>query len=48
MPVRKVIKNGKPSYQWGQTGKVYPTREQAEKQGVAIRYSQERRKRGQK
>ena len=32
MPVRKV--NG--GYQWGQTGKVYPTREQAERQGRAI------------
>ena len=43
MPVRKVTdKNGKVGYQWGQTGKVYPTREQAERQGAAIRYSQER------
>lgn len=35
MPVRKV--NG--GYQWGQTGKVYPTREQAERQGRAIERS---------
>ena len=32
MPVRKV----QGGYQWGQSGKVYPTREQAERQGRAI------------
>jgi len=32
MPVRKV----KGGYRWGTTGKVYPTKEQAEKQGRAI------------
>ena len=32
MPVRKV----KGGYQWGKTGKVYPTKEQAERQGKAI------------
>ena len=32
MPVHKV--NG--GYQWGNTGKVYPTREQAEQQARAI------------
>ena len=32
MPVKKV----KGGYQWGNTGKVYPTKEQAEKQGNAI------------
>lgn len=31
MPVRKV----KGGYQWGKGGKVYPTREQAEKQAKA-------------
>jgi len=31
MPVRKV----KGGYKWGTTGKVYPTKEQAEKQGKA-------------
>lgn len=35
MPVRKVSGG----YQWGQTGKVYPTREQAERQGRAIEAS---------
>lgn len=35
MPVRKV----QGGYQWGQTGKVYPTREQAERQGRAIEAS---------
>lgn len=32
MPVRKV----KGGYRWGETGKVYPTREQAQAQGRAI------------
>lgn len=32
MPVKKV----KGGYQWGNAGKVYPTKEQAEKQGKAI------------
>lgn len=32
MPVRKV----KGGYQWGTSGKIYPTKEQAEKQGKAI------------
>lgn len=35
MPVRKV----QGGYQWGQSGKVYPTREQAERQGRAIEAS---------
>ena len=35
MPVRKV----QGGYQWGSTGKVYPTREQAERQGRAIEAS---------
>ena len=32
MPVRKV----KGGYQWGTSGKVYPTRQQAERQARAI------------
>lgn len=32
MPVRKV----KGGYRWGTTGKVYPTKKEAEKQGKAI------------
>lgn len=32
MPVRKVSGG----YQWGTTGKVYPTKEQAERQGRAV------------
>lgn len=40
MPVRKV----KGGYRYGESGKVYPTKEQAEKQGAAIRASQKRRK----
>ena len=42
MPVRKV-KNG---YQWGSTGKVYPTKAEAEKQGRAIRASGYGKKKG--
>lgn len=42
MPVRKVIKNGKPAYQYGTTGKIYSSRKKAEAQGAAIRASQRR------
>ena len=35
MPVRKV----KGGYRWGKSGKVYPTRAQAARQGTAIRAS---------
>lgn len=35
MPVKKVVKNGTVSYQWGNQ-KVYPTKAQAEAQGKAI------------
>ena len=40
MPVRKV----KGGYRYGRKGKTYPTRKQAEKQGRAIKASQNRRK----
>lgn len=40
MPVKKV----KGGYKYGTTGKVYPTKKQAEKQGQAIRISQAKRK----
>lgn len=40
MPVKKV----KGGYKYGQSGKVYPTKAQAEKQGQAIRISQAKRK----
>lgn len=40
MPVRKV----KSGYQYGTTGKIYPTKKQAEKQGQAIRISQAKQK----
>ena len=39
MPVMKV--NG--GYRYGQTGKVYPTKAQAEKQGRAIKASQSKK-----
>lgn len=40
MPVRKV----KGGYRYGTKGKTYKTRKQAERQGRAIRASQNRRK----
>lgn len=40
MPVRKV----KGGYRYGTKGKIYPTKEQAEKQGKAIKISQKRKK----
>lgn len=37
MPVHKVIKDGRTiGYQWGETGKVYRTKAQAERQARAI------------
>lgn len=39
MPVRKV----KGGYKYGSTGKVYPTKAQAERQGRAIKASQAKR-----
>lgn len=39
MPVRKV----KGGYKWGKTGKVYPTKAQAERQGRAIEASKSKR-----
>jgi len=40
MPVHKC----KGGYKWGKTGKVYPTKEQAEKQGRAIEASKTKQK----
>ena len=36
MPVRKLTVNGETFYQWGQSGKMYKKREDAERQGTAI------------
>jgi len=36
MPVRKLTVNGETFYQWGQSGKMYKKRSDAEKQGTAI------------
>jgi hypothetical protein len=36
MPVRKLNINGETFYQWGQSGKMYKKKEDAEKQGYAI------------
>jgi hypothetical protein len=44
MPVRKV----KGGYRWGTSGKVYPTKEQAEKQGKAIMASGYKKKKPKK
>jgi len=33
------IKKVKGGYKWGKSGKTYPTKEQAEKQAIAIRLS---------
>jgi hypothetical protein len=43
MPVKKV----KGGYKWGSTGKVYPTKAEAEKQGKAI-YASGYKKKGTK
>ena len=43
MPVRKV----KGGYQWGKGGKIYPTREQAERQAKAA-YASGYKKKGSK
>jgi len=40
MPVRKV----KGGYKWGDKGKVYPSKDQALKQGRAIKASKKKRK----
>ncbi len=36
MPVRRLTINGETFYQWGQSGKMYKNRADAEKQGYAI------------
>ncbi len=45
MPVQVVKKNGKDYYRWGNSGKLYPTREKALRQGRAIK-AKGRNKRG--
>ena len=40
MPVKKV----KDGYKWGTKGKVYPTKQQAERQGRAIEAAKEKEK----
>lgn len=44
MPVRKVVGG----YRYGSTGKIYKKREDAERQGAAIRAAQARRKKKRK
>ena len=36
MPIQKITKNGKTYYRYGDTGKLYPTKEEAEKQMRAM------------
>jgi hypothetical protein len=36
MPVQKLMRAGKAMYRYGDSGKVYATREEAEKQGRAM------------
>ncbi len=36
MPVQKIIQNGETYYRWGDTGKMYKTKQEAEAQGRAI------------
>ena len=47
MPVHRVIKNGETYFKWGDTGKLYKTKEEAEKQGRAI-YAQGYKQKDQK
>jgi len=42
MPVQMVIRGGKRYYRYGESGKEYESRAEAEKQGRAIRASQAR------
>jgi hypothetical protein len=45
MPIRKVTgPRGSSGYQWGYTGKVYPTRQQALQQARAIKATQSKSK----
>ena len=44
MPVNPVYKNGKlVGYKWGEKGKVYKNKNDAEKQGRAIKASQNKK-----
>lgn len=48
MPVQVIMRNGKKYYRYGDSGKEYPTREQAEKQAKAIYASGYREKKDEK
>ena len=44
MPVKEVRKNGKiVGYKWGEKGKVYKNKKDAERQGRAIKASQNKK-----
>lgn len=36
MPIHKIMRGGKAYYKYGEHGKEYPTRQQAERQAAAI------------
>lgn len=40
MPIHKITRNGQTYYRYGDTGKEYRTRQEAEKQAAAIHASQ--------
>lgn len=42
MPVETVLKHSKKYYRWGKTGKLYPTRKKAERQGRVINREKKR------
>lgn len=49
MPIHKALgPRGGQGWQYGTTGKVYPTRQQAVRQAQAIKASQSREKKGKK
>ena len=44
MPVQKVTKGKTTYYRWGNSGKMYRTKKEAEKQGRAIEASKSKKK----
>ena len=49
MPIQRIVKNGEVYYRYGDTGKLYPTKEEAEKQMRAMYaagYKENKKKQG--
>ena len=42
MPIHRIVRGGTVYYKYGETGKEYRTRQEAEKQAAAIKASQAR------